>query len=161
MSNFRDASRLSFNQSGERPTFTEIQTGAIQRIADATELMAKQHAQLVADAERQKRRAELAEQRETSTARSLVAMRGQVTKLRNRIAAVLASNPGMQDGQRLDALSNPGWELSQSNDPEVDPSQLWQVHRCSGGRNDREWDLIGAGATPREAIDAAMAQEPA
>ena len=63
-----------------------------------------------------------------------------------------------KDAARLDALSRPGWELGVSDDPEVDPERLWQVHRRSGGWNDREWTLIGEGATPREAIDAALSQ---
>lgn len=33
----------------------------------------------------------------------------------------------------------------------------WQVHRVNGGRNDREWTLIGGGDTPSQAIDLALA----
>lgn len=62
-----------------------------------------------------------------------------------------------RDKIRLDALSTPGWELSENSDPERTPAQTWQVHRVSGGRNDREWTLIGEGETPRAAIDAAIA----
>jgi len=63
----------------------------------------------------------------------------------------------VQDTARLDALARPGWELSQNNDPECFPEELWQVHRVSGGRNDREWTLIGQGDSPRAAIDSALA----
>lgn len=64
-----------------------------------------------------------------------------------------------QDGKRLDALANPGWELSMNDDPECFDDEIWVVHRVSGGRNDREWTLIGKGANPRAAIDAAMKGE--
>jgi hypothetical protein len=43
--------------------------------------------------------------------------------------------------------------------PECRDEELWQVHRVSGGRNDREWTLIGQGETPRAAIDAAVARK--
>lgn len=61
------------------------------------------------------------------------------------------------DTDRMDALGLPGWELSMNDAVECNAWELWHVHVCSGGRNDREWTLIGAGATPREAIDAAIA----
>lgn len=38
-----------------------------------------------------------------------------------------------------------------------DDDGAWQVHRVNGGRNDREWTLIGSGATPADAIDQALA----
>lgn len=63
----------------------------------------------------------------------------------------------VMDAVRLDALGTPGWELSMNSDPECMPDELWQVHRVSGGRNDREWTLIGEGANPRAAIDSAIA----
>lgn len=31
----------------------------------------------------------------------------------------------------------------------------WVVHRVNGGRNDREWTLVGSGSTPLEALRAA------
>ena len=43
-------------------------------------------------------------------------------------------------------VSNDGWD-----------SEMWQVHEVIGGRNDREWRLIGEGPTVRDAI--ASAQE--
>ena len=82
----------------------------------------------------------------------------QIRDLQQQLAANSPVPDEAKDAARLDALSRPGWELGMSDDPEVAPWQLWQVHRCSGGRNDREWTLLGAGATPREAIDAALSQ---
>jgi hypothetical protein len=64
---------------------------------------------------------------------------------------------GNEDAVMLDAFdAHPSWELSMTSDPDAEPDELWQVHRCSGGRNDREWTLIGSGATARDAIRAAM-----
>lgn len=54
---------------------------------------------------------------------------------------------------------HPNWELSTSNDPECDPSAFWLVHDVKGGRNDREWFLIGEGESPRAAIIAALREK--
>ncbi|HET8668865.1 MAG TPA: hypothetical protein VFM10_12850, partial [Terriglobales bacterium] len=54
---------------------------------------------------------------------------------------------------------HPNWELSTSNDPECDPSVFWLVHEVKGGRNDREWFLIGEGESPRAAIIAALREK--
>lgn len=34
----------------------------------------------------------------------------------------------------------------------------WRVHRITGNTNDREWDLVGVGATPLMAVIAARAK---
>lgn len=73
-----------------------------------------------------------------------------VARLEEQVAALKL------DAGRLDALSTPGWELSINDDCECADDELWVVHLCSGGRNDREWRLIGSGATPRAAIDKAI-----
>jgi hypothetical protein len=59
------------------------------------------------------------------------------------------------DSERLDFLvKNNNFELSyQGGWGDDDP--YWAVHRVNGGRNDREWVLIGKGDTPAEAIDSA------
>jgi hypothetical protein len=44
-----------------------------------------------------------------------------------------------------------GLELSWYAEPEEDPE--WQVHRVTGGVNDREWELVGTGATPLLAFE--------
>lgn len=74
-------------------------------------------------------------------------------------APVPASVPD-GDSARVDALSRPGWELGRNSDPECSADEMWQIHVVSGGRNDREWTLIGEGATPRQAIDSAMLAAP-
>lgn len=41
-----------------------------------------------------------------------------------------------------------------------DQAQEWRVSKESGPRNDREWEIVGRGETPLEAMTAALAQEP-
>lgn len=73
-----------------------------------------------------------------------------IARLEAQVAALT------KDAARIDALSTPGWELSMNSNCECADDELWVVHLCSGGRNDREWRLIGSGADPRAAIDAAI-----
>jgi hypothetical protein len=35
----------------------------------------------------------------------------------------------------------------------------WRVHRCHGGINDREWDLIATGETPAQALERARQKD--
>lgn len=37
-----------------------------------------------------------------------------------------------------------------------DDESRWEVNRVIGGRNDREWNVVGQGETVREAISSAM-----
>lgn len=54
------------------------------------------------------------------------------------------------------------WELDYGErDPNWEGSECgWRVHERSGNINDREWALIGFGATPREALDIAPHHSP-
>jgi hypothetical protein len=45
------------------------------------------------------------------------------------------------------------WELSF----DVWEDNVWQVHKVTGSRNDREWSLIGIGETPQDALRQALA----
>ena len=47
------------------------------------------------------------------------------------------------------------WELSCSGGWSDDPLR-WTVHEVTGGRNDREWTVIGEGETPAEALATAI-----
>lgn len=51
------------------------------------------------------------------------------------------------------------WELSCGEDPQMEGEMRWHVHAVNGGRNDREWTLIGFGETPGDAIRAAIRNE--
>ncbi|MBX3653248.1 MAG: hypothetical protein KF686_03625 [Ramlibacter sp.] len=73
------------------------------------------------------------------SAATVAALRTEVERLR-------------ADAERLDALeSHPGWEVGM----EYGEDSIRTVHSVSGGRNDREWTLIGSAPTLRAAIDAA------
>ena len=83
----RDESKKTFTTT-HCPTLNEINTGSLQRIADASELMAKDRQRLVGERDRYKRWGEaVSEERERMT-RSNAALRGQITKLNKRLAAV-------------------------------------------------------------------------
>lgn len=87
-SNYREQSKRHWRRGdGQNPTLEQLQFGAIQRIADATELMAKRHSELVAEAERHKNNSDYWERRHDHMARRLIAARGQITKLKKQIAA--------------------------------------------------------------------------
>jgi hypothetical protein len=79
-------------------------------------------------------------------------------------AALSAIAHPVQPGWReslLDKLAeHKNFELSWGAHPDDDTEACWQVHRVNGGRNDREWTLIGVGNTPHEALYAALPAAP-
>jgi hypothetical protein len=77
----RDASKKGWSAS-EAPNITEINMGSFQRIADAAELMAKNHQQLVSDLHYYKARYEEMSKRVEEENRSNAALRGVITKLK-------------------------------------------------------------------------------
>lgn len=64
---------------------------------------------------------------------------------------------------RADRLAKFGqhtnWEMSHGYPDGEEEDGCWLVHSVNGGRNDREWTLIGRGETPDDAIRAALQQE--
>ena len=56
----------------------------------------------------------------------------------------------------LDALDwldrNPELSLQHEYEDEGDNLGTWRVHRVAGNVNDREWNLVGEGETPAEAL---------
>ena len=68
-------------------TREEVQHGAILRIADATEAMAKNHVQLQSERDRYKQWYDQERERAAKLERSNAALRGQITRLKNRIKA--------------------------------------------------------------------------
>ena len=80
---FRQSSRLDWlpTQSGG-PSDTQIACGALQRIADATEVMAKNHAALIAERDRYERWYKEAKAGAERLARSNSALRGTITRLK-------------------------------------------------------------------------------
>jgi len=66
-----------------------INTGSLQRIADATEKMAVNYAQIIEEKENYKRWFELAEERCKKKSKEIANMRGQITKLKNKLNPVI------------------------------------------------------------------------
>lgn len=87
MTTMRAFSRLEFDSDS---SLTHIKLGCLQRIADATELTAKNHLRL--QQERDKFEGYYRQEQKIRAAieRRLAAQRGVVTKLQNQIAAMKA-----------------------------------------------------------------------
>jgi len=65
----------------------------------------------------------------------------------------MSDRPQPTDAELLDWLDrHPQCELSHEG---RDDDPQWRVYRVTGGRNDRQWSLIGEGETVRAAIQAA------
>lgn len=92
MTSLRDESRVNYRVRGERASTDELRTGALQRIADATEAMAKRHTELIRERDSFMSLYYAACERETKLSRSNAALRGQITRLRKKLAA--AMKPG-------------------------------------------------------------------
>lgn len=89
----------------------------------------------------------------------------QLRALRDKLneGSHLAPACGLSEEQErvartLDSIPT-NWELSWGNDDEEEPCE-WRVWRCIASPNDREWDLIGRGATPSAALAAARLTHP-
>ena len=82
---YRKESRTDWGTSDDKVTLEQINTGAILRIADATEAMAKNHVQLQAERDRLQQWYDQERERAAKLERSNAALRGQITRLKNRI----------------------------------------------------------------------------
>ncbi len=81
--NYKDDSRKNWGTSDARNlSDDEIKLGAILRIADATEAMAKNHVQLMAQRDAFERSAKYHQSRAARLDRSNAALRGVITKLK-------------------------------------------------------------------------------
>ena len=78
-------SKIAYTTSGV-VTNEAIQTGALQRIAEATELMAKDHARLVRDRDYWHRRWSDERKDSERIARSNASLRGHISRLKRQIA---------------------------------------------------------------------------
>lgn len=78
----KEVSRIDFALSGELPTHQEIQTGAIQRVADAAEKMAQNYDALVSERDRYRQWWKEEVARRGQRERSITALRGVITKLK-------------------------------------------------------------------------------
>lgn len=95
---FRELSRLDFTLPAESSgTESQVKIGALQRIADATELMAKNHASLVADRDFWKSQAKYAELMRSRSDHRVRALKGVITKLRRSAAVAIESQREASD----------------------------------------------------------------
>jgi hypothetical protein len=87
---WKDQSRINWEPAGTRQITTEeIQVGALQRIADATEVMAKNHQNLIDERDRYKRRYEYEQKENQRMARRIAALQGVITKLKKAALPIL------------------------------------------------------------------------
>jgi hypothetical protein len=81
----KDKSRKNWDtQHEEFLGYDELKVGALQRIADATEAMAKNHIQLINELERYKSYYTHTLKRAVNAERSNAALRGVITKLKRK-----------------------------------------------------------------------------
>lgn len=90
MSNsFKDQSRVSWQPVDNRQvTNEEIKIGALQRIADATEVMAQNHIKLQAERDQYKRWYEHEQKSSQRMARRIAALQGVITKLKKKAVVI-------------------------------------------------------------------------
>jgi hypothetical protein len=87
--NHRNNSRTNWGRdvdSDTNPSFSDIQLGCLLRIADATELMAKRHTELIAERDRYERYYRQEQDRVIKTEARLRGTRGALTRAQRRIA---------------------------------------------------------------------------
>lgn len=93
---YKEESRKGWHLPGDaKPGVEHLQLGCMQRIADATELMARRYQELIDERDRWKRWHDTEQQAARRLARSNNSLRGQITKLKKRLDA--ASAPIMKD----------------------------------------------------------------
>lgn len=87
MSNLRQLSRDEYRANDDIPNRDELKLGTLQRIADATELMAKRYTDLIRERDMYKQFCEDKSRYAGKLERRNAALRGQITKLRKKLAA--------------------------------------------------------------------------
>jgi hypothetical protein len=85
---YRKASRMDWQVAGadENLTTHHLSLGCLQRIADATEVMAKNNQGLLNERDQARKSRDYWQAEYDSIARRLIAARGQITKLKKRLA---------------------------------------------------------------------------
>lgn len=86
MKSFKEQSRIDWHNKDRQqsPTLEDIQTGAIQRIADATERMAGNYLQLQNELDHYKRWNKNYREENEKLRRSISALQGVITKLKKQ-----------------------------------------------------------------------------
>jgi len=94
----QESRRPWFTTTGETPTPKQVQLGCLLRIADAAELMAKNHADLVREHDYHKRHYANEQAISRHQARRIAALRGVITKMNKRNFARILANPNRPTG---------------------------------------------------------------
>lgn len=85
---YKKESRKEWHLAGDvKPSTEHIKLGCLQRIADATELMSKRHTDLMREKEQAENSRDYWRREAERLTRSKIALRGQITKLKRRLAA--------------------------------------------------------------------------
>ena len=84
MSYYRDASRRNWITHGETAADREIEIGCLQRIADATELMAKNYVALQNDRDMYERWYEEKREQYQRAKRRIAALKGYITRIKGK-----------------------------------------------------------------------------
>lgn len=79
----RDVSRMDWI-ANEKPTHEDIRTGALMRIADATETMAQEYNRLIRERDMYRRMYRQTNEKADWLARSNAALRGTITRMKRR-----------------------------------------------------------------------------
>ena len=82
--NQREASKSNFSLFAELPTIEEINAGSLQRIADATEIMAKEYYKLLSDRDFYVRKFKEEYAQTKRLLRRIRALKGVITKMKRR-----------------------------------------------------------------------------
>lgn len=93
MPDFRETSKKHFAIAGANPTHEEIQAGCLQRIADATELMARRYTDLIDERNRFRGYMETARVERDAAVRTANTLKGHVTRLRDRVRTLEQESP--------------------------------------------------------------------
>ena len=83
---YRDESRSNWGCTDRAPDASELKLGALMRIADATEVMAREYNRLIEQRDMYERLWRESRSCSERLARSNASLRGQITKLRKRLA---------------------------------------------------------------------------
>ena len=86
--NLREVSKQNYGSSAPNTTFDEIKVGSLQRIADATEMMARRYEELIRERDQYKRWYEDAARQSQERERSITSLRGVITKLKQRLQSI-------------------------------------------------------------------------
>lgn len=86
MKSFKDQSRIDWHNKDRQLYATEedIKTGALQRIADATEVMAKNYIKMQSDLDLYKRLYKEVSESNSRMARRIYSLKGVITKLKKK-----------------------------------------------------------------------------